>query len=150
MGICRLIFKAQSVIKSFPADPTRSASVCLSSSAPTLLTLPCRDHPNEAERDNNSVVRDASLLLSTSGVFHSICVINWCPADGGQVQILLIVFGDRNADSRCFVKINKCSVYYLLSQTETRWYFSALGIDSKELEFPGSDAPWIHGFPHLR
>lgn len=63
MGICRLIFNAQSVIKSFPADPTLSASVC--SSAVTLLTLSRRNHPNEAECHDNSVVRDASLLLSS-------------------------------------------------------------------------------------
>lgn len=48
------------------------------------------------------------------------------------------------------MKINKCSLYYMLSQTETGRYFSALGINSKELEFPGSDASWIHGVPHLR
>lgn len=65
MGICRLIFKAQSVIKSFPADPTLSASVCSSSSAVTLLTLSCRNHLNEAERNDNSVVEDASILLSS-------------------------------------------------------------------------------------
>lgn len=78
-------------------------------------------------------------------------MINWRPTGGGQVQILLIVFGDRNTDSRCFVKIiNVVKVHYLLSPTQTGWYFSALGIDSKELEFPGSDAPGIHGVPHLR
>lgn len=40
-------------------------------------------------------------------------------------------------------------MYYLLSQAKTGWYFSAMGLNFKELEFPGSDTPWIHGFPHL-
>lgn len=40
-------------------------------------------------------------------------------------------------------------MYYLHSQTNTGWYFSAMGLNFKELEFPGSDTPWIHGFPHL-
>lgn len=80
---------------------------------------------------------------------RSIYVINCSHPQGSQVRILFIMFCDRNTDSLCFFKKNKCEIYYLLSQTKTGWYFSAMGLNFKELEFPGSDTPWIHGFPHL-
>lgn len=57
MGICRLILKAQSVIKSFPADPAPGAAARGDSSR--------RDRPNEAERDDNGVPRDPSVPLSS-------------------------------------------------------------------------------------